>query len=269
MEEVEEVTDHGRAAGRGQIGRGRLQPRHLLEGRGQQAVLQAAGERVGLLQRFLGGGEGVLNGRQRGAHVDLVAHRAGHGREGAELRGPPDVRTVVDHAQAAQHVPTRPEDGIPRPGADLHRDDRRVVTGAWIRRRVLDDERIPGQADEEATEAVPYGTLPLLHALGRHADTGLPERAVVVDERDEGASAAGHRSGEPRQVLEGLLGTGVQQAGRLHRGESPRIGQRRRQTVGAQPSGEFDILHPAFPCPPTPVSHGRDDGDRTAGRQDI
>ena len=90
-------------------------------------------------------------------------------------------------------------------------------TGARILGGVDDYEPVT-QPDQEIAEAFPDGILaPLL--LEVDADAGLPERAVLIHQGDEGAYASGYRGGQVGQVVERLFRFGVQELSGLHGGD--------------------------------------------------
>jgi hypothetical protein len=244
LEQVVEVADHGGAARGGQVRRGGLQAGHRRQDRGQQAVLQAAGQCGGGRQRRLGDSERVLRSGQRGAQVDLVAHRPGHGGQRGQLLRLPRVRMLVDHAHAAEHVPVRGQQRVARPRADLHRPHRRVAAGARVGGGVLNHERRSAQADQEVAETLLHRVLPVGDLRGIYPDARLPERAVLIDQRDEGTPAAGHRRREPGKIVEAAFRAGVQQPGRAHRRQAVRGRQLGRQPVGPHLERQ-DIRHTA------------------------
>ena len=112
-----------------------------------------------------------------------------------------------------------------------------MITGARVPSGVIDDEPVT-QADQEIAEAFPDGVPAAPGLLEVDANAGLSERAVLIDQGDEGPLAFGYRGGQAGQVVKRLFRLGIQEPGRLHGGDPAGIRQRGREPVRPQPAGK-------------------------------
>src|SRR5580704_5037385 len=132
------------------------------------------------------------------------------------------MRVLVDHAHARQDLAAWPEDRVASPRPYFHRRNGGVITDARVLGGVVHDEPI-AQADEEVAEALPDGVLASPGLLEVDANAGLPERAVLVDQRDKGPLASGYRGSQVGQVVKLLFRLGIEEPGSQHGRDPPAI----------------------------------------------
>ena len=128
------------------------------------------------------------------------------------------TRFGIDHAQRAEHLPLGRAQRRYSVEAEMRLAcDEGIAGGARIRDEIRNDEEVGLGEDELADGAVEVGL------AVRKADVGFEPLAVGGDETDQGDRYRAEPGGEPHDVVEALLGRGVEDAVSVEGGEPVRI----------------------------------------------
>ena len=205
---LEQAQHHAVAAHHG--GRLAQRDRHDLIGRERLRELgRDAGEardpaRAGLL------------GRQGRAQAHLARRRPGEGGQHLRVARRPLAGARVADAEGAEHLPVRRADRVPGPGDDAEGLDGARAARPRVLARVV-DQHGGAAAHHQPAERVADGDLAAGLVLRVEADGGLPERAPVVDQADEGQRGVEEGRGVGREAVERLLRSRVEQPRRPDR----------------------------------------------------
>ncbi len=150
-----------------------------------------------------------------GAQGDLCGCRRREDTEHLHVAIAPVALHRVHHAQSPQHHATGSADREAGPGDDTHFFDGRIGAGSLVPAGVADDEGLP-RADHVLAERSVGRYLPSRRKLCVGSDAALQKRSAVVDQGDEGQRRLQQLRRQAGQVVEGLLGGGVEELGGLH-----------------------------------------------------
>ena len=171
---------------------------------------------IGCVLRLVGSCGGVV---EHDAQADLALDGTGQRRDHLDVFDGPVARRGVDDAERPQHVAVGRAQRVARPGEHSHLLDRRVGARQRVESGVADHERLVG-VDHVLAERLFHEVLTITRVGGVDPDAALPERASLVDDRDECVRRLEQVPRQPGKSVERLVGPGVEQTGAAYRRQS-------------------------------------------------